>query len=92
MNIEKLVKCFEKEIEFFELIVTTARATVKNNKHTETIDLIIDTGELVHTGTFSYNQAIKSELDEENFAFVIFHSFVHKTMDLMISKILESED
>lgn len=92
MNIEKLVKCFEKEIEFFELIVSTAKAYVKNNKDTETIDLIIDTGELVHTGTFTYSQAIKSELDEETFAFVIFQSFVEKTMNLMISQILESED
>ena len=92
MNIEKLVKCFEKEIEFFELIVTTAKAKVKNNKETETIELMIDTGELVHRGTFTYNQAIKSDLDEETFAFVIFQSFVEKTMNLMISQMFESED
>lgn len=92
MNIKKLVKCFEKEIEFFELIVTTAKAKVKNNKETETIELMIDTGELVNTGIFTYNQAIKIELDEETFAFVIFQSFVENTMNLMISNILESEE
>lgn len=92
MNIDKLVKCFEKEIEFFELIVTTAKATVTNNKDEEIIELMIIADNTINVGTFTYKQAIESDLDEKTFAYVIFQSFVQKTIEFMFSDMTESED
>lgn len=92
MNIDKLVKCFEKEIKFFEFFVNTAKAEVKDNNEEEKIHLFIYTEDIMHEGTFTYKQAFNSELDEETFAFVIFQKFVEKTMELMLSNMIESEE